>query len=436
MNNTYGCRRRRFIPAAGKPQLPLIFALLVLTLSFILLSGASWAATRTAASCSAADVQAAIDAAIAGDTVMVPSGSASWSGGVYLRKAITLKGGNGGTTTITDGSLNFIANDARFCYFTFTGGSIEVSGCTRGLIDHITLNSTSASIEFIHVYGPNNAWASDSTIGTAENIFVEDCSFTAGGGSAQCTHVNYNGRVVFRHNTITSMKFDMHGIWSNGSPSNYCNWTTYTDPGYISNAHSARHCEVYANTWNGGASNGCMELRGGTGVIYNNTMTIGAAADSITLRDYCASSTDGNCCGTKCPANYPWRDQIGRGKNQTLEPMYLWNNTANGDQLVGYYHSETPNDWHKIIHFESILSAAHVTACGELDPGWTSGGATMCDMTSVAQENRDYYVSQRSGYVAYTYPHPLQGVAPAGAPSPPTGLKIIQYMLRHLTPTT
>jgi hypothetical protein len=422
--NIYASRRGKFISDIWRHQFPSIFTVLILIPGFIFLSETSWADIRNAASCSAADVQAVINSASAGDTVRVPSGNCSWSSGVSLNKSITLTGGYGGTTTITGGVLNFSANDARVCYFTFTAGDIRVSGCTRGLIDHIRLNSSSSSIEFIHVYGPNDAWSTNSTLGTAENIFIEDCNFNAGGGSAQCVQGNFNARVVFRHNTIYGMKFDAHGIWSNGSQANYCNWTKYTDAGYLSDAHSCRTYEVYENTWTweGNGAQGAIELRGGTGVVYNNKLAVDALG--ITLRDYCGSNTNGNCCpnGTiLCPSQYPWRDQIGRGRNQELEPLYLWNNTANGNPVVGYNHNAT--NWPATILFASILAASHESYCGT-QTGWQYGGTTTCDMSALIQENRDYYVGQKPGYTAYTYPHPLQeGVS---VPSPPKNLRITQ----------
>ncbi len=51
------------------------------------------AATVVAASCSRADVQTAIDAAIAGDTVTVPAGTCTWTSPVTITdKALTLTG--------------------------------------------------------------------------------------------------------------------------------------------------------------------------------------------------------------------------------------------------------------------------------------------------------------------------------------------------------
>ena len=59
------------------------------------------AATINAASVSQADVAAAITSAANGDTVVMPAGSATWTTGLDIRKAITLKGAGIGATIIT-----------------------------------------------------------------------------------------------------------------------------------------------------------------------------------------------------------------------------------------------------------------------------------------------------------------------------------------------
>lgn len=57
-----------------------------------LFSGAVSAATIAAKSCSLSDVQSAVNSAARGDTVIVPSGTCTWSGGIVTNKALTLTG--------------------------------------------------------------------------------------------------------------------------------------------------------------------------------------------------------------------------------------------------------------------------------------------------------------------------------------------------------
>jgi len=78
----------------------------VLTLSCVALCGAGLLfalsgckprahLTIAAATCEQADVQAAIDQALDGDTVTIPAGTASWTKGLFITKAITLQGNTG-----------------------------------------------------------------------------------------------------------------------------------------------------------------------------------------------------------------------------------------------------------------------------------------------------------------------------------------------------
>lgn len=75
---------------------PVFFALLLSAL----FSATTHADTHTAASCSASDVQAAISAASAGDTVAVPAGTCTWSS-LAVNKAVRLQGAGTGQTNIT-----------------------------------------------------------------------------------------------------------------------------------------------------------------------------------------------------------------------------------------------------------------------------------------------------------------------------------------------
>ena len=63
---------------------------------YLVISVGSEAATIPAASCSQADVQAAINTASAGDTLQVPAGTATWTSGLTLSKGIHLRGSGGG----------------------------------------------------------------------------------------------------------------------------------------------------------------------------------------------------------------------------------------------------------------------------------------------------------------------------------------------------
>src|SRR5580704_8934053 len=80
-------------------------------LSFALLLSSLFGSTAeantiTASSCSVSDVQAAINTANNGDTVIIPNGSCTWSSGITFSVQITLQGASTTGVTITDADTN------------------------------------------------------------------------------------------------------------------------------------------------------------------------------------------------------------------------------------------------------------------------------------------------------------------------------------------
>lgn len=83
------------------------------------------AATYNAATCGAADVQAAIDLATSqGDVVQIPAGSCTWTISVHINanKGITLQGAGEGSTIITDGMAHNTALYTNNCTITASCG--------------------------------------------------------------------------------------------------------------------------------------------------------------------------------------------------------------------------------------------------------------------------------------------------------------------------
>jgi len=300
-------------------------------------------------------VRAAIVNAEDGDVVRVPQGTANWSGGLNITKSISLQGCGDSLTSITNASIGINASDINISGFAFTGGLIGANGDgfrihhnnfvitseairvngAYGLIDNNIFNYSTSNAEVIRIFGPNDSWLTPSSFGTADAVYVEDNSFTTteGLGSSQCVQGNYNARFVFRYNTVVNAKVDAHGIWSNGDSTHYGDWDHPT-------IHSCRHFEIYENKflttsppqyyWY------TQELRGGTGISFNNEFTGVSLGNNegwpaVALREYLFWNNNGNGVGYYLtPDRYPGHDQLGRGMNQELEPLYLWNNTLNG----------------------------------------------------------------------------------------------------------
>src|SRR6185295_13960607 len=96
-----------------------------------------YASTTTTASCSVADVSAAITSASRGDTVLVPAGSCTWSSSLTITKGLKLQGAGIGSTVITSSQSSMISyqpdataitNNERFEVSGFTLTSTITSG--------------------------------------------------------------------------------------------------------------------------------------------------------------------------------------------------------------------------------------------------------------------------------------------------------------------
>ena len=100
--------------------------------------------THTAAGCSYNDVNAAVTAASSGDTVVVPTGIATWSSELMITKGIILKGAGIGNTVIT-GNITDNTNQGGgiIIYkpasgvngpFRVTGFTLNASGTSNGIL--------------------------------------------------------------------------------------------------------------------------------------------------------------------------------------------------------------------------------------------------------------------------------------------------------------
>lgn len=278
---------------------------------FMLSSNAN-AATVRASNCSQASVQSAVNSAAKGDTVTVPAGSCTWSGGVTVSKGITVQGAGTSTTITSAGSSLFTINgngsgSYRISNMKFigssTGGTDIIingawdsmridninwnTGSTRAiyvgqsiigdilfrgysrphekiLIDHITYRagSSSAGRPFILIHGRGHlAWQEDDGFGTDNFVFIEDSSFDHTASMGYVTDTERAGRFVFRHNSVINAGLSMHDLGS----------TPYS--------RGNRAVEVYNNTLtcSAGASacsgrTGVQSTRGGTGLFFSNTI--------------------------------------------------------------------------------------------------------------------------------------------------------------------
>lgn len=415
-----------------------LFLTLCLFLASLALPFSSNAANIiNAVSCSAADVQTAVNSAATGDTVMVPAGNCTWTTNsvIVFGKNIIIDGAGTTTTVITVNSpsinafylklsasritnIGFIltasANGAGFVLASGQGYRLDhnkfdcsalgmattvlaigssATGHPGGVIDHNLDVGCRFTIQGINDGSPvaDSVWKEPSTIGSPDQshvVYIEDNVVSGDGSGNDVVDANIGGRYVFRHNTVTNATIQAHSL-SGG------------------NQRGTRSWEVYDNTIStSGVISNALRFRGGTGVAFNNTIT-GPFSVWLSLDNEKSvysnfplpagpcdgnSSWDGNTAGQN---GWPCRDQIGRGTDnpgifpqpQASEPAYFWNNTLNG----------------------SPVPAPNISCSNYVKPG---------DSCADIVSGRDFFNGvSRPNYTPYTYPHPL--VAASISPTPP-----------------
>lgn len=425
------------------------------------------AASINASSCSQVAVQTAINSASNGDSVIVPQGNCTWNAQVSIvNKQITVAGAGIDKTVITanittgsrPGSFKVTQQPARITGFTFNGTAptngahivfegtgdetalFRVDHCkftvnsgyaimtwtpvSYGLIDNNTFTTTNDHT-FIDICGDRRvSWGRASSLGTNKAVYIEDCTFTNSSTTANYRPVTTDSgaRFVFRHNTVSNMALDAHGYCGDGIAGTF----SY---------------EIYDNTWSLTSGKNMfrwMFFRSGSGVVYNNAMTSsGSLIRHIDMTEYRAGGSD-SCTGAarSCCSAYPCQDQIGRGTNQALDPLYYWNNTVNGSPAVISANSVIDEAWATSNSYSQnyfviprnyngyYYSSTSAGTTGRTEPSWptTVGNSVVdnnitwknvCkipDINTLIQPGRDYIdngVTPKPGYTPYTYPHPL-----------------------------
>jgi len=290
----------------------------IVFISILAFSGSARANIITAASASRIDVASAIVSALDGDTVIVPAGSATWTSGLVVTKAITLQGAGIGSTIILDGitisgnspllKVTSVANkNTRVTGIEFgnsgaalqTNGVIQLAGADWnnstirfdncklnllngvsiqtynliGVIDHCTfvdkygvsINVQNGGWGNVGNYG-DNSWVQPSGFGTSQFLFIETNTFTGLSTGSDAVDSSWGGRYVFRYNTVINAAFGGHGTESGGQ-------------------HRGEHAvEGYHNSFSGTISGWEMAtIRSGVFILHDNT-DIGWPGNTTTPR--------------------------------------------------------------------------------------------------------------------------------------------------------
>jgi len=366
------------------------------------------AAVLTAVSCSGTDVQKAVDSATDGDVVLVPSGNCAWSSPVKISgKGITVRGAGIDNTVITIGGtsafeirgnidmlvritgfsfregLAIYMHDGNAPQFRIDGNRFEncqtraiwiIKGHFVGVIDHNTFINTVGEGDIDVMWDSELAWQRDKSVGTSDFVFIEDNTFTYDATESDPPrHVVtscYGGRYVFRHNAVSAASA-YGGSWRLENP--------VDAHGYCFYGRGTVSYEIYKNTFDVQDTVWYMFIRGGNGVIYDNTMEgSNVTGQHIVLTNYRSRNSCTQCpVDSTCCTSYPCQDQINN--------LYIWNNSYKGNPATVYVMDEN-------------LVRTHI------------------------QMDRDFFLYALPDYKPYTYPHPLI----VTIVTPPRNLRIVQ----------
>jgi len=305
-------------------KLKIILVFLIILSGILGLVKTSLAATIQANSCSQEDVQAAINSANDGDTVLIPEGNCIWTKPVtigrivswipmtYESKQITIQGAGIDKTIIIDEMPKTDANGTLFSVITQEGKSFRLTGFTfRGSLNNaewyttIGINGTSKNwrvdhLKFDHVYSRpffiygdtygvidhceyithnwvqfimishggwggksygDGSWSSPLSLGTEKAIYLEDNIFTWDAETNAVEPVDCYGGGRFVFRYNTLNNFPIGGNHGTESSGRIRSCFSYE----IYNNNLTR--PVTPSQWT------IFFNRGGTGVLFNNIAT-------------------------------------------------------------------------------------------------------------------------------------------------------------------
>lgn len=386
-----------------------------------------YAATQRAASCSTSAVQAAVNAANNGDTVLIPDGSCSWTSGISTNKQIWIRAENYTPTKGGSASRNvIITNNASVPLFSFTTGDIF-----HAALSGIRINEGSGGNNAVEVRGSGSKvfllsdmfFEVKSRYGSSTEVAVIDWSAQGGViwntrfiglGTGGVAGVGADGAslVIKGQPRVWNTSSTMGTLDTNGNVNLYVEDCSCLNMSQFPDADDHARAVWRYNTLDGcwGLTHGFTSTWGGRHAeYYNNTFSVTSTARNHQGRNFwiragTALFTDNvvnNAAApgeygapslfeigdNTSPGTYPMSRQPGWGHNGTSsvsDPIYSWNNT--GAQQGSWSYNSQPGGWQNIV---------------------VSG--------------RDVFVNAgaKPGYSKYTYPHPMRS---ALAPPTPDGI--------------
>lgn len=390
-------------------------------------------ATRTAASASLADVQAAVAAASDGDTVLIPNGSATWTGGISTTKQIIIRAQNytptpAGTAGTATTSRNVtIQNNSSVPLFQFTSGNsyhVGLGGIRfnegTGGNNHVRFVGNGAKVPFLfdsyfQCKQRNGSATSVSIIcwlaagGVAWNIYVSGEGFPGGAGGSgpdgASIYVQSSHRAWETASTIGSLDIT-------GTVNLYIEDSTFYNVGQCPDIEDQarvvmRHC-LFDGAW--GLTHGFTGIWGGRHwEVYDSTYTVTDRNRAIASRYFWCRAGTG--VFTDCVVN----DHVDFGEWGHSKLLDVGDNTSpSGGWLMprqpGCGHDGTAYVSDPIYIWNNTGSRAYSWGIN------TSAGA----WDIYVQEGRDIYVNNgaKPAYAKFAYPHPLRQQIQGGVQAP------------------
>jgi hypothetical protein len=233
-------------------------------------------------------IQAAIDASVDGDTILVADGT--YKENIDFKgKAITVKSTNGAATTIIDGSkidyvVKFVTNESPSSVldgFTVTNGypgGINIGGSSPTVVNNIITANTGCSgiginIEFAAPLIQNNVISNNVQVG---------CSGGVGGGGIEAAGAANGAQIIGNsitgNNSGSGARGGGIGLWTPGPVlirGNFISGNTGSEGGGIGGANDTSGVSIIENVIIGNTSldtGGGIEIDNAVALVLNNTI--------------------------------------------------------------------------------------------------------------------------------------------------------------------
>jgi hypothetical protein len=403
------------------------------------ITGYANAADIVASSCTTADVQTAVNAAVDGDRVLIPNGSCSWTSGISTTKQIIIQAQNytptpGGTMTrnvtitnnagttplfsLTSGNsyhvgfvgIRFNDGSGTGNYLRFSGSGTKVpllADCSFEYEIRYGDNPTNAMIAWLSSGGViwNTWWASKRTspsqVGGSTMFMDHPRAWNTASTMGQ---LDTNGIINVYVENSTGIDIDAIFDVDQGARlvvrNNYFDGTWFLTHGFTSGLWGAgRHVEIYDNTFRSTRTDETRNLSGRYFWLRAGTMlaTGNDVAGPVRTQDYGSTiqilniGDNTSPSGSDAPMQPGWGHD---GTNNVRDPMYVWGNTGAMGSAVGF--NNQSGNWQAV----TIVATSPGQVDGEL---FVNLGA-------------------KPGWSRYTYPHPARAAIENTTPdtTPPT----------------